>query len=172
MLRVEHLAKKLEGKVVLEDVDLEIRDREVLTVVGMSGCGKSVLLKLLIGLLSADRGRIWLEGEEISRYTEREYNLRVRGRMSMVFQSGALWDSLTVEENVGLALSLRGTSPPRSAAGWSRRAWTGWACARRPGPTRGSSAAGWPSGRPSPGPSPPGRGSCSTTSRPPGWTRC
>ncbi len=107
MLRMEHLAVEIEGKRILEDVELDVRDQEVLTIIGMSGCGKTVLLKMLIGLLRPDRGRIWLDGEEISRFTEKEYNLRVRSRMSMVFQRGALWDSMTVEENVGLALNLR-----------------------------------------------------------------
>jgi phospholipid/cholesterol/gamma-HCH transport system ATP-binding protein len=112
MLEIENLSKEFEGRQVLEDDSLSVRDREVLTIIGMSGTGKTVLLKIIIGLLAADSGSIRLDGEEIGRFSEREYNERVRGRIGMVFQRGALWDSMTVEENVELALRLRRSLSP------------------------------------------------------------
>lgn len=107
MIEIRNLHKKLEGRTVLESVDLDIYDGETLTVVGKSGCGKTTLVKLLIGLITADEGSIRLDGEEISGYNEDEFNRLVRNRMTMVFQHGALWDSKTIEENIDLALNLR-----------------------------------------------------------------
>ncbi len=74
---------------------------------GISGCGKTTLLKLIIGLISADSGSILMDGEELTELSEREFNTRVRSRMTMVFQRGALWDSKTVGENIDLALNIR-----------------------------------------------------------------
>lgn len=106
MVKIEHLHKEFDGKIVLDDVNLLWNDGEVLTIVGMSGSGKSVLLKSIIGLITPDSGKIFLDDQEISNYTEDEYNHFVRSQMSMVFQEGALWDSMTVGENVGLALRI------------------------------------------------------------------
>lgn len=107
MIVIEHLRKQFETHVVLEDVNLTVNDGEVLTVIGMSGIGKSVLAKAIMGLLEPDGGRILLEGEDITLYSEQQYNEKVRDRVSMVFQQGALWDSLTIQENIDLALNIR-----------------------------------------------------------------
>ncbi len=107
MIKIKDLNKKIADRVVLDSIDLTIKDGETLTVVGISGCGKTTLLKVLMGLIPTDRGSITIEGEEITSYSEEEFNRFVRNRMTMVFQYGALWDSKTVEQNIDLALNLR-----------------------------------------------------------------
>lgn len=91
---------------ILDDVNLTLNDGEVLTIIGMSGIGKSVLAKAVIGLIETDGGRILLDGKDITMYSEEQLNREVRDRVSMVFQQGALWDSMTVEENIDLALNI------------------------------------------------------------------
>ncbi len=95
--------KTFEGHRVLEGVDLAVRPGESLTIMGGSGTGKSVLLRLVIGLLKPDAGHILLEGQDIVLLREREL-LRVRRKVGMVFQGSALFDSLSVGENVAYAL--------------------------------------------------------------------
>lgn len=107
VLVIENLRKQFGSNIVLEDVNLTLGDGEVLTVIGMSGIGKSVLAKAIIGLIETDSGKILLDGEDITLFTEAEFNQNVRDRMSMVFQQGALWDSMTIKENIDLALNIR-----------------------------------------------------------------
>ncbi|MGC4093181.1 MAG: ABC transporter ATP-binding protein [Polyangiaceae bacterium] len=90
-------------KVVYAGLDLEVARGEVLTIVGGSGVGKSVMLKMLIGLLKPDRGSIIFDGEEVTDMGETQLS-KVRQRIAMLFQSGALFDSLTVGENVAYGL--------------------------------------------------------------------
>jgi phospholipid/cholesterol/gamma-HCH transport system ATP-binding protein len=97
------LVKTFDGNQVLRGLDLAIRAGESLTVIGGSGVGKSVLLRLIIGLVKPDAGEILLEGRDIVPLRETEL-LRVRRRVGMVFQGSALFDSLTVGENVAFAL--------------------------------------------------------------------
>jgi phospholipid/cholesterol/gamma-HCH transport system ATP-binding protein len=75
-----------------------------MVIMGASGCGKSVLLKLVTGLLKPDNGEIWIDGKEITELTEKQMS-NVLQNIGMVFQSGALFDSLTVGENVGFSLT-------------------------------------------------------------------
>jgi phospholipid/cholesterol/gamma-HCH transport system ATP-binding protein len=107
MVVIEHVHKRIGGKTILDDVNLTVHDNEVFTLMGKSGTGKTVLLKTIIGLMSADSGRVVLDGEDITDFTEQEYNALVRNRMTMVFQHGALWDSMTVGQNIDLALNIR-----------------------------------------------------------------
>ena len=97
------LTKAFDGNQVLRGVDLQIRPGESLTIIGGSGTGKSVLLRLIIGLMKPDAGRIHLEGVNIVPLRETEL-LKVRRRVGMVFQGSALFDSLSVGENVAFAL--------------------------------------------------------------------
>jgi phospholipid/cholesterol/gamma-HCH transport system ATP-binding protein len=90
-------------KVVYAGLDLEIQRGEVLTIVGGSGVGKSVMLKMLIGLLRPDRGNIVFDGKEVTSMSERQLS-EVRRRIAMLFQNGALFDSLSVGENVAYGL--------------------------------------------------------------------
>ncbi len=106
MVKIEHLHKQFDKRVILDDVNLSWNDGEVLTIIGKSGTGKSVLLKSIIGLIKPDSGTVTMDGQVISNFSENEYNLHVRNQMSMVFQEGALWDSMTVGENVELALRI------------------------------------------------------------------
>jgi len=105
MLRIvcEDVWKSFVRKSVLRGVDLEIEPGETIVIMGRSGCGKSVLLKHIVGLLQPDRGRILIDGEDITTLSRKHLYI-LRMRFGMVFQGAALFDSLSVGENVGLAL--------------------------------------------------------------------
>jgi phospholipid/cholesterol/gamma-HCH transport system ATP-binding protein len=123
LLELAGVAKRFGRKVVLDGLDLEVRRGETLAVVGRSGVGKSVLLKLILGLARPDRGRIVIGGEDITRLGERELR-PVRMRMGMVFQGGALFDSLSVFENVAYGLVEHGW--PADRIGARVRECLGW----------------------------------------------
>lgn len=115
MIRVEALHKSFGAKPVLQGVNLEIRAGETLTVIGGSGCGKSVLIKHIVGLLRPDRGRILVDDVDITRLSEQELT-EVQGRFGYLFQGAALFDSLTVGENVAFGIRhLKPMSPPLMA---------------------------------------------------------
>lgn len=98
------------AKDVLRGVDLSVPRGECLVVIGRSGSGKSVLLKHVIGLLIPDKGTVRVNGMDVASLDEKEL-LTLREQMGMLFQSGALFDSMTVGENVGLAIRERGVMP-------------------------------------------------------------
>ncbi len=102
-IELRGMFKSFEGNRVLRGLDLAVRPGESLTIIGGSGSGKSVLLRLIIGLLKPEAGQILLEGQDIVPLTEREL-LLVRRKVGMVFQGSALFDSLSVAENVAYAL--------------------------------------------------------------------
>jgi len=95
--------KAFDGNQVLRGVDLIVRPGEALTIIGGSGTGKSVLLRLIIGLMKPETGQILLEGTDIVPLRETAL-LQIRRRTGMVFQGSALFDSLSVGENVAFAL--------------------------------------------------------------------
>ena len=103
MIEIRGVKKRFEDKPVLEGVDLSIPKGEALVIVGKSGCGKTVLLKSLIGLIRPDQGQILIDGQDITRMRRKEL-FRTRKKFGMLFQGAALFDSMTVEENVGLPL--------------------------------------------------------------------
>lgn len=103
MIYVSELMKNLDGKTVLRGLSLEIRRGETMVIIGPSGCGKSVLLQHLIGLMKADNGRIVIDGVDVTDFTESQWHV-MRRRFGMVFQKYALFDSMTVGENIGFAL--------------------------------------------------------------------
>lgn len=103
LIRYEHIKKAFGRKVIFDDLNLEVRRGETLTVIGGSGTGKSVLLKCLIGLLYPDQGRIWLGDLEVSMLGDADLR-DVRRRVAMVFQGSALFDSLSVGENIAYPL--------------------------------------------------------------------
>ncbi len=103
LIRFRGVKKAFGPKVIYAGLDLEIRRGEALTIVGGSGVGKSVMLKMLIGLLVPDAGSIIFDGEEVTAMKESAL-ARVRQRITMLFQSGALFDSLSVAENVAYGL--------------------------------------------------------------------
>ena len=104
MIEIIHL-KKAFGKPVLEGVNLTIETGETMVIIGRSGCGKSVLLKHIIGLLQPDEGSLRVDGHDISRLKGEQLD-GIRQRFGMLFQGAALFDYMTVGENVGISLSL------------------------------------------------------------------
>jgi phospholipid/cholesterol/gamma-HCH transport system ATP-binding protein len=102
-IEVEDLHKSFGSQTVLNGVNLKIECGETLTVLGPSGTGKSVLLKLIIGLQKPDAGSIKVNGKEITQLTREKLN-QVRKEIGFLFQSAALYDSLSVEENVAFPL--------------------------------------------------------------------
>jgi phospholipid/cholesterol/gamma-HCH transport system ATP-binding protein len=100
VVEFDRVSLAFDGKTVLEQLSFRLEHGETKIILGASGSGKSVLLKLTMGLLEPDEGRVMVLGEEISRQSEEE-RFRVRQKIGMVFQEGALFDSLTVGENVG-----------------------------------------------------------------------
>lgn len=122
LISFKGVRKAFGPKVVYAGLDLEITRGEVLTIVGGSGVGKSVMLKMLIGLLKPDRGSVKFDGEEVTTMKESQLSM-VRRRIAMLFQSGALFDSLSVGENVayGLEEHFRETMTPEQRA--ERVAW-------------------------------------------------
>ena len=106
MIEVCKLRKLFGTQTVLDEVTFSIEKGESVVIIGRSGCGKSVLLKHLIGLLMPDAGEVKVEGEVISRMSEREL-LKVRSKFGMLFQGAALFDSMTVAQNVGFAFRNR-----------------------------------------------------------------
>ena len=103
MIKLINVTKIFGLKVALRSINLEIADGETLAIIGGSGSGKSTLLRLMIGLIQPTSGQIWIGNDEISQMTEKEL-MRVRLRMGMVFQYSALFDSMTVGENVAFGL--------------------------------------------------------------------
>ncbi len=103
MIEVRQLNKSFGAQEVLEDISFRIETGESVAIIGRSGCGKSVLLKHLIGLLPPDEGAVLIDGENIVPMNERQL-LRVRRKFGMVFQGSALFDSMTVAENVAFGL--------------------------------------------------------------------
>ena len=99
----DHVSIGFEGKQVLEDISLTVSPGETRILLGPAGSGKSVLLKLANGLMRPDSGTITVFGEEINDMPEEEL-FKLRGRIGMVFQEGALFDSLTVRDNVAYRL--------------------------------------------------------------------
>ena len=107
LIEIRGLKKRFAGDQVLDGIDLDIREGEVITVIGDSGSGKSVLLKMIIGLIPADEGSIVFDGEDLTKLSEREW-VPYRRRVGMLFQEGALFDSMTVAENVSYGLREQG----------------------------------------------------------------
>lgn len=110
MLRLEHVSLTLGDREVLHDVSFEVLRGETKVILGASGSGKTTILRLILGLYRPDAGSIRIDGIEMTKADERDLR-RCREKMAMVFQSAALFDSLTVRENVGYRLRERGTVP-------------------------------------------------------------
>jgi phospholipid/cholesterol/gamma-HCH transport system ATP-binding protein len=104
----QNVSISFDENAVLKDVSFFVNQGETAVILGRSGVGKSVSLKLLLGFLKADSGRIIVAGEDVTDWNEKQF-AEIRRRVTMVFQSGALFDSLTVEENVAFPLTSRGS---------------------------------------------------------------
>ena len=103
IIRFSRVTKSFEEELVLDELDLEIFRGETLVVMGRSGCGKSVLLKHMLGLLRPDSGEIYFRGEDITKFNRKKL-FQMRMHFGMLFQSAALFDSMSVGENVALPL--------------------------------------------------------------------
>jgi phospholipid/cholesterol/gamma-HCH transport system ATP-binding protein len=130
MIEVRQLRKSFDGQEVLDGISFQIESGESVAIIGRSGGGKSVLLKHLIGLLQPDSGEVLIDGENIVPMNERQL-LGVRRKFGMVFQGAALFDSMTVAENVAFGLRrhenlTEAKIPPNCraacASGWDWRA--------------------------------------------------
>ena len=111
MIEVNQLHKSYGQQQVLHGVNLQIDKGESIVIIGGSGCGKSVLLRHIIGLVQPDEGDVKIDGQSIADLSEREL-IKVRRKFGMLFQGAALFDSLTVEENVGFLLEREQTLSP------------------------------------------------------------
>ncbi len=100
MIELRNIDYSIGGRSILCGVDLTVGEQETLAILGASGSGKSTLLRIILGLIEPDRGEVWLFGKELSHMPYADL-VEMRKRMGIVFQEGALFDSLTVGENVG-----------------------------------------------------------------------
>ena len=112
MVAVCSLAKKIGLQKILRGVDLEVRTGETLAIIGRSGGGKSVLLKHIVGLMEPDTGEIWIQGQNIIGMDERQLGA-IRKKVGILFQGGALFDSMTVGENIAFPLREAGERDPK-----------------------------------------------------------
>jgi phospholipid/cholesterol/gamma-HCH transport system ATP-binding protein len=111
MIAVRDLNKRIGQQEILRGVDLVVGRGETLAIIGRSGGGKSVLLKHLVGLMQPDKGEIWIEGQNIIGMTEREL-ASIRRKVGILFQGSALFDSMTVAENIAFPLREAGERDP------------------------------------------------------------
>ncbi|MFA5092858.1 MAG: ABC transporter ATP-binding protein [Candidatus Omnitrophota bacterium] len=103
MIEIKNLVKKFNNHVILNDLSLNVKTGDTCVIIGRSGCGKSVLLKHIVGLLKPDSGSVLVDGKEVANLGEKELTV-LRSKISLVFQGGALFDSMSVAENVGFSL--------------------------------------------------------------------
>jgi phospholipid/cholesterol/gamma-HCH transport system ATP-binding protein len=112
MIAVRGLAKKIGQQEILCGVDLEVTKGETLAIIGRSGGGKSVLLKHLVGLMQPNAGEIWIDGQNIIGLNERQLGA-IRQKIGILFQGAALFDSMTVAENIAFPLREAGVRSPQ-----------------------------------------------------------
>jgi phospholipid/cholesterol/gamma-HCH transport system ATP-binding protein len=110
-IELQDVVYSVAGRAILSGLDLTVPAGEIMSIMGASGCGKTTLLKAMIGLVRPAGGRILIEGQDIAAMGERQLN-GVRKQMGLVFQYAALFDSLTVWENIAFGL-LRQRRPRR-----------------------------------------------------------
>ena len=105
MIEVQNLYKSFADKVVLQDISLKIEQGETFAIIGRSGSGKSVLLKHLIGLMKPNQGRVLIDGTDINAVPYEELR-EVRRKFGVLFQGGAMFDSMSAAENVAFPLKM------------------------------------------------------------------
>jgi phospholipid/cholesterol/gamma-HCH transport system ATP-binding protein len=98
------VCKAFDERLVLDHVSFTVKRGETCVIMGRSGVGKSVSLKHIMGFLKADSGQVIVDGEDVTNFSETQFVEEVRSKVTMVFQSGALFDSLTVRENISFPL--------------------------------------------------------------------
>jgi phospholipid/cholesterol/gamma-HCH transport system ATP-binding protein len=111
MIKLDNVYKAFNGKPVLTGFTLEVREGETMVIIGYSGTGKSVAIKHIVGLLEPDKGTVFVDGLEVPKLSRKEL-YALRARIGYVFQFSALFDSLTVADNVAMGLRKQGTLSP------------------------------------------------------------
>lgn len=109
MIEVSQIKKSFGDQVVLNSVSFSVKEGESVAIIGRSGTGKSVLIKHLVGLLSPDEGSVRVDGQDLVGMTERQL-LGVRQKFGMLFQSAALFDSMSVHDNIAFPLRRSGVT--------------------------------------------------------------
>lgn len=112
MIEIKNLHKSFNSNKVLQGVNLEIETGETIVIIGRSGCGKSVLIKHIVGLLYPDEGFVKVEGQRVDELSFKEL-YKLRRKFGFLFQGSALFDSMTVEENIALPLVESGRNYSR-----------------------------------------------------------
>lgn len=107
MIRIEGVSKDYFGQRVLDDIHLEIPEGTNLGLIGPGGAGKTLLMKVVAGLVKPDAGRVWVDGREVTAMSEDEL-VEVRFKIGMVFQNYALFDFMNVGENIAFPLRQEG----------------------------------------------------------------
>jgi phospholipid/cholesterol/gamma-HCH transport system ATP-binding protein len=107
MVEIKNLTKSFNSHNVLDGLNLRINDKELFSIIGQSGVGKSVLIKIIIGLIPPDSGEIFIDDDKVTGYLEDQLNEKVRIKIGMVYQHDALWDSMTIGENLKLGLKIK-----------------------------------------------------------------
>ena len=107
MISVQNVYKRFGSQVVLDGVSIEIEPGKTTTVVGPSGVGKSVLLKLIMGIMTPDAGEIYIGGDNITKAKSEASKNEIRKQLGVLFQSAALFDSLTIYDNIAFPLLER-----------------------------------------------------------------
>ncbi len=107
MIEIKGLNRSFNERKVLDNLNLNIDKGTTCVIIGRSGCGKSVMLKHIVGILDPGKGTVFVDGQDVSQLPEKELD-KLRLRIGMVFQGGALFDSMTVGENVGFGLIEHG----------------------------------------------------------------
>lgn len=103
VVEMQHLKKSFGNNDVLKDINLCIKKRENLVILGQSGTGKSVLIKCIVGLIEIDNGKLIIFGKDVSELKQKEL-IKIYRRIGFLFQSGALYDSMSVRENLEFPL--------------------------------------------------------------------
>ena len=115
MIEIINLCKSFGDHKVLDNLSFNIQSGETTVIIGRSGCGKSVMLKHIVGILKPDSGQVIIDGVDITKLSGKDLN-KVRMKFGMLFQGAALFDSLTIGENVGFALYEHSNMDKRSIA--------------------------------------------------------
>lgn len=103
MIELQNITKHFGDHLILDNFNLKVETGETKVIIGRSGCGKSVMLKHIVGLLAPESGKVFVDGQDIWKLDEKKMN-QLHMKIGMVFQGGALFDSLSIWENVGFVL--------------------------------------------------------------------
>lgn len=114
-ISLSHVSKRFGRKVVLDDISIDVPAGDSLVIIGGSGSGKSVTIKSILGLIQADKGTIHVDGQNVTRMSSRQRRREIMPKFGMLFQGGALFDSMRVWENVAFGL-IQARKMPRAEA--------------------------------------------------------